>query len=88
MGSALYFIKEVKFGNLPATIIEFTATDITITVPAGAVAGSLITVTGEGGTAVSTFKYKDQGLWLFDFDRNATSWGSVILLGWNEIPCR
>ncbi len=81
LGSALYFIKEVKFGNLPATIIEFTSTDITITVPTGAVAGSLITVTGEGGTAVSTFKYKDQGLWLFDFDKNATSWGSVMCWG-------
>jgi hypothetical protein len=81
LGSALYFIKEVKFGNLPATIVEYTATDITVTVPAGAVAGSLVTVTGEGGTTVSTFKYKDQGLWLFDFDRNATSWGSVSCWG-------
>jgi hypothetical protein len=81
LGSALYFIKEVKFGNLPATITDFTPTEITVTVPAGATAGSLITVTGEGGTVVSTFKYKDPGMWLFDFDQNATSWGSVDCWG-------
>lgn len=81
LGSALYFIKEVKFGNLAATIVDATPTAITVTVPAGAVAGSQITVTGEGGTTVSTFKYMDAGLWLFDFDKNATSWGSVDCWG-------
>jgi hypothetical protein len=81
IGSALYFIKEVKFGNLTATLGEVTPNSITVTVPAGAQAGSLITVTGEGGTVVSTFKYKDDGMWLFDFDKNATSWGSVACWG-------
>jgi len=81
LGSALYFISEVKFGNLPATILEAKDTEISVTVPAGAVAGSLITVTGEGGTVISTFKYKDAGLWLFDFDKAATSWGSVACWG-------
>jgi hypothetical protein len=81
LGNAFYFIKEVKFGNLPATIADATPTSITVTVPAGAIAGSLITVTGEGGTVVSKFKYKDQGLWLFDFDKNATSWGSLYCWG-------
>jgi len=81
LGSALYFIKEVKFGNLPATIASATHNAITVTVPAGAVAGSLITVTGEGGVAVSKFKYKDPGMWLFDFDKNTTSWGSLYCWG-------
>lgn len=81
LGNALYFIKEVKFGNLPATIADATPNAITVTVPAGATAGSLITVTGEGGTVVSKFKYKDPGMWLFDFDQNATSWGSVACWG-------
>lgn len=81
LGSALYFISEVKFGNLPATILEAKDTEISVTVPTGAVAGSLITVTGEGGTVVSTFKYKDAGLWLFDFDKAATSWGSIDCWG-------
>ena len=81
LGSALYFISEVKFGNLPATILEATPTEISVTVPTAAVAGSLITVTGEGGTVVSTFKYKDAGLWLFNFDNNTTSWGSLFCWG-------
>lgn len=81
IGNALYFISEVKFGDLPATILEFTDKEISVTVPTGAVAGSLITVTGEGGTVVSTFKYKDAGMWLFDFDTNATSWGSLSCWG-------
>ncbi len=81
LGSAFYFISEVKFGNLPATILEFNDKEIALTVPAGAVAGSLITVTGEGGTVVSTFKYKDAGLWLFDFDKAATGWGSIACWG-------
>jgi hypothetical protein len=81
LGSALYFIKEVKFGDLPATILEYKDTEIAVTVPAGAVAGSLITVTGEGGTVVSTFKYKDPGMWLFDFDKPATGWGSIACWG-------
>jgi hypothetical protein len=81
LGNAFYFIKEVKFGNLPATITDATPNAITVTVPAGAAAGSLITVTGEGGTVVSKFKYKDPGMWLFDFDQNATSWGSVACWG-------
>lgn len=81
LGSALYFISEVKFGNLPATILEAKETEISVTVPAGAVAGSLITVTGEGGVVVSTFKYKDAGMWLFDFDKAATSWGSIACWG-------
>ena len=81
LGNALYFIKEVKFGNLTATISDATANAITVTVPTGATAGSLITVTGEGGTVVSKFKYKDPGMWLFDFDQNATSWGSVACWG-------
>jgi hypothetical protein len=81
LGTALYFIKEVKFGNLTAIIGEVTPTEISVIVPTGATAGSLITVTGEGGTVVSTFKYKDPGMWLFDFDQNATSWGSVDCWG-------
>ena len=81
LGSALYFISEVKFGNLPATILEFKENEISVTVPAGATAGSLITVTGEGGTVVSTFKYKDAGMWLFDFDKAATSWNSIDCWG-------
>ncbi len=81
LGNALYFIKEVKFGNLAATIREATANAITVTVPAGAAAGALITVTGEGGTVVSKFKYKDQGMWLFDFDQNTTGWGSLYCWG-------
>ncbi|HEY3387972.1 MAG TPA: glycan-binding surface protein [Prolixibacteraceae bacterium] len=81
IGSSLYFISEVKFGDLPATILESKDTEISVTVPAGAVACSLVTVTGEGGTVVSTFKYKDAGLWLFDFDKAATSWGSIDCWG-------
>jgi len=81
LGNAFYFIKEVKFGSLPAAISSATANAITVTVPAGAVAGSLITVTGEGGTVVSKFKYKDPGMWLFDFDTNTTSWGSLYCWG-------
>jgi hypothetical protein len=81
LGSALYFISEVKFGNLPANIQNFNEKEITVTVPTNAVAGSLITVTGEGGTVVSTFKYKDDGMWLFDFDKAATSWGSIACWG-------
>ncbi len=81
LGSAFYFISEVKFGNLPATIQNFNEKEITVTVPTGAVPGSLITVTGEGGSVVSTFRYKDDGLWLFDFDKPATSWGSIACWG-------
>lgn len=81
LGSALYFISEVKFGSVPATILEFKENEISVTVPAGATAGSLITVTGEGGTVVSAFKYKDAGMWLFDFDKAATSWNSIDCWG-------
>ena len=81
LGNSLYFIKEVKFGNLPATILESKETEISVTIPTGAVAGSLITVTGEGGTVTSKFAYKDAGLWLFDFDKPATSWGSIDCWG-------
>lgn len=85
-GNFFYFINEVKFGSLPAQIIEVKETEITVTVPAGATAGSLITVTGEGGTTVSTFKYRDPGMWLFDFDKPATSWGSIAC--WGGMPMR
>jgi hypothetical protein len=75
------FISDVKFGDLSATILESKPTEISVTVPAGAVAGSSITVTGEGGTTVSTFKYKDAGSWLMDFDKTATGWGSIFCWG-------
>jgi hypothetical protein len=81
LGNSLYFISEVKFGNLAATIQKFNDKEITVTVPTGAVPGSLITVTGEGGTVASTFKYKDEGMWLFDFDKAATGWGSIACWG-------
>lgn len=81
VGDYLYFIKSVKFGDKVAEILASTEHAITIKIPADAVPGSLVTVEAEGGTVTSTFKYNDPGLWLFDFDKNATTWGSVSCWG-------
>ncbi|NJK98281.1 MAG: hypothetical protein HC905_28235, partial [Bacteroidales bacterium] len=81
LGDYLFFIKSVKFGDLNAEIVASSEHEVTIVIPEGAQAGSLVTVEGEGGTVVSTFKYKDTGLWLFDFDKAATSWGSIACWG-------
>lgn len=81
LGDYLFFIKSVKIGDQTAEIIEVKEHAITIKIPDNAQPGSFVTVEGEGGTAVSTFKYKDAGMWLFDFDKAATSWGSTACWG-------
>jgi hypothetical protein len=81
LGDYLFFISSVKIGDQSAQILDQKEHEITIKIPDNALAGSQITVIGDGGTAVSTFKYNDEGIWLFDFDKAATSWGSIACWG-------
>lgn len=81
LGDYFYFISSVKVGDLSAEVIDVKDQEITIKVPAGAKEGDLVIVTGDGGADTSSFKYADKGIWLFDFDKPATSWNSIACWG-------
>ncbi len=81
LGDYLFFIKSVKIGDLNAEILAQSEHATTIKIPDGAQPGSLITVEGDGGTSVAIAKYRDEGVWLADFDQPGTTWFSTWCWG-------
>lgn len=81
LGSYFYFVKKVTFGDAVADLVSTSPTDISIKIPATAKPGDIVTLYTETDTVKSNFGYKDAGLWLLDFDNNATGWGSKFCWG-------
>lgn len=81
LGDYLYFIKSVKFGAADAEIVTYSEHEIIVKVPESAKAGDFITVEGEGGITVSSFKLQDPGIWLADYDKPATTWNNIWCWG-------
>jgi hypothetical protein len=79
-GNYFYLISEVRVGDTPVEFVVVNATTIAFMTPDD-VGVDKITVTGEGGTTVSSFSMNETEGNMINFDIPATGWGSDVCWG-------
>ena len=80
LGNYFYLIESVKLGDTELEILDVTPTRIKFKMPA-VVGQNYITIKGEGGTVVTTFRTHETVGNMVNFDIPATGWGSAFCWG-------